>query len=85
MFCGPLGRHREDYLPVHRLYKEHAHKLEYKCLICYLCELCPCVGGTLSRNLNVLKSSGMFDNQRPFDPIQAAHCWHAAINACSEQ
>ena len=35
LFCRPLGSRWECYLPVPRLYKEHAHKLEYKCLICY--------------------------------------------------
>ena len=49
-FGGPLGRHREGYLPVFRLYKEHTLKSEYKRLICYSCELWPCVGRTLSRN-----------------------------------
>ena len=36
---SPLGRHWEGYLPVLRLYKKHAHNLEYKRLICYSCEL----------------------------------------------
>ena len=33
--CGPLGRCQEGYLPALRLYKEHAHKLEYERLLCY--------------------------------------------------
>ena len=31
--------------------KERGQKLEYNCPIYYSYELCPCVGGTLSRNL----------------------------------
>ena len=50
-FCGPWGRHQESYLPVPRLSKEHGQKLEYNSLIYYSCELWPCMGGTLSRNL----------------------------------
>ena len=38
-FCGPLVRRQEAYSPALRLYKEHAHKLEYECPICYSCEL----------------------------------------------
>ena len=53
-FCGPWGRHQESYLPVPRLCKEHGQKLEYNCLIYYSCKLWPCVGGTLSRNLNTM-------------------------------
>ena len=33
-------------------------KLEYNCLIYYSCELWPCVGRILSRNLNVMGEGG---------------------------
>ena len=39
------------YVPVLRLHEEHAHKLEYNCLIYYSWGVWPRVGGTLSRNL----------------------------------
>ena len=39
---------QESYLPVSWLCKERGQKLEYY----YSCELWPCVGGTLSHNLN---------------------------------
>ena len=45
-----------------RLYEEHVHRLEYKCLINYSCGLRLYVGGTLSHNLKVIYKI-MFDAQ----------------------
>ena len=38
-FCGLLGKWQEGYLPVLKVYKEQAHRLEYKHLIHYSCGL----------------------------------------------
>ena len=82
-FCGPQGRCQESYLPAPRLYKKHAQKLGYKCLIYYSCELWPYMGRTLSRDLN--QFSIMHHSS-----IQVILCCenflrvHTQIHVCSE-